>query len=259
MIRSVLLSLALVLNGCVGSTGGDLLELRAYAAGPEDAQPGLRFENSLGYVVTLAEARLFVGGMYLNRSRPTSVAADTSCTLPGIYSAEVLSGLEVNLLSPEPQPFPETGFATTEPSVTGEVWLSDGNIDRESSRTVVLRVAGSAERAGKSYPFEGSFTIGENRALPPSDAALPGQNPICKQRIVSPIALDLRARPGDALLLRADPRGMFANVDFTTLGRDAELYRFADRLGVDQASDNLYAGLRRNSGVYDFSLLGTAP
>jgi hypothetical protein len=258
MNRSLLVSLSLILSSCVGSTGGDLLELRAYAAGPQDAEPGLRFENSLGYAVTLTEARLFVGGLYLNRSRPTSVAAATSCSLPGIYSAEVLGGLEVDLLSSEPQTFPELGFATTEASMTGEVWLSDGEVDREPNRTVVLRVAGSAERDGARYPFEGAFTIGENRLQPPSDAALPGQNPICKQRIVSPIALDLRAKPGDALLLRADPRGMFANVDFTTLSRDGELYRFADHTGADQASDNLYAGLRRSSGVYDFSLLGSA-
>jgi hypothetical protein len=164
----------------------------------------------------------------------------------------------VDLLSPSPQAFPETGFATTERSVTGEVWLTDGDINRAPNRTVVLRVTGSAERDHTTYPFEAALTIGDNRVLPPGDAALPGQHPICKQRIVSPIALDLRAQPGDALLLRADPRGMFANVDFATLSLDGELYRFADAAGVDQASDNLYAGLRRSGGVYDFSLLGSA-
>jgi hypothetical protein len=258
-MKKVLLLSLLLLSGCVGSTGGDLLELRAYAAGPEEATPGLRFQNGLGYRVSLAEARIFVGGVYLNRSRPGSVAADTSCTLAGIYSAQVLGGLEVDLLSPTPQPFPKVGFATTEPSQTGEVWLTDTDVDGEQNRTVVLRVSGNAERDGKSYPFEAALTIGDNRVLPPSNAALPGQNPICKQRIVSPIALDLQAKPGDALLLRADPRGMFANVDFSSLSYDGQRYLFADRAGVDQASDNLYSGLRRSSGVYEFSLLGSQP
>jgi hypothetical protein len=245
--------LALSALACVGTTGGDLLEVQAYAAGPVDAGPNLSFETGAGYRVSLSEARIFVGGVYLNRSRPTSVASDTSCSLPGIYVAQVLGGREVDLLSAEPQAFPGTGFATSEPSSTGEVWLADGDVNGAASSTVVLRVSGSAERHGVSYPFQGKLTIGQNRALTPSDDALPGQNPICKQRIVSPIAVDLLAKPGQALLLRVDPRAMFGNVDFATLSRVGEVYQFADQTGVDQASDNLYAGLRRSSGVYEFS------
>jgi hypothetical protein len=245
--------LALSPLSCVGTTGGDLLEVQAYAAGPADAAPNLSFETGTGYRVSLSEARIFVGGVYLNRSRPTSVASDTSCSLPGIYVAQVLSGREIDLLSAELQAFPGTGFATSELSSTGEVWLSDGDVNRAASSTAVLRVSGSAERHGVSYPFEGKLTIGQNRVLAPSDSAVPGQHPICKQRIVSPISVDLRAAPGEALLLRVDPRAMFGNVDFATLSRVGEVYRFADQTGVDQASDNLYAGLRRSSGVYDFS------
>jgi hypothetical protein len=239
--------------GCVGSTGGELLELRAAAAGPADANGGLSFKNGLGYRVELTTARIFVGGVYLNRSRPTSVSSDTSCSLPGIYVAEVLSGREVDLLSAQPQAFPQPGFATTERALTGEVWLTAGDVNREASDTVVLSVAGTATRAGLSYPFEGALTIGENRVNAPTDAALPGQHPICKQRVVSPIPLDLSLHPGGSLLLRIDPRGMFGNVDFATLSQDAGTFRFADESGVDQASDNLYSGLRRASGVYQLS------
>jgi hypothetical protein len=241
--------------GCVGTTGGDLVELDAYAAGPTDASARLSFKNSLGYRVRLTEARIFVGGVYLNRSRPTSVSSDTSCSLAGIYVAEVLGGREIDLLSPEPQAFPTRGFATTEPSLTGEVWLSQGNVNQTASSTVVLRVSGEAERDGHSFPFEGKFSIGQNRLVPPTDAALPGQHPICKQRIVSPIEVDLGPSSERALLLRIDPRGMFGNVDFETLSPVEGVFRFADQTGVDQASDNLYAGLRRSSGVYRFSWL----
>jgi hypothetical protein len=245
--------LASLLTGCVGTTGGELIELSAYAAGPEDAQTPTSFENSLGYRVELSEARLFVGGIYLNRSRPSSVASDTSCSLPGIYVAEVLSGRDLDLLSAEPQPFPARGFATTERALTGEVWLHQGDVNQEAGGGVVLRVAGSAERDGQRRAFSGRLTIGKNRVVTPTDAAVPGQHPICKQRVVSPIPLDLRPAEGRALLLRIDPRAMFGNVDFDTLEEQQGELRFADASGVNQASDNLYAGLRRSSGVYEFS------
>jgi hypothetical protein len=252
---TLLASTSLLACACVGSTGGDLLELDAYAAGPTDAGADLSFENSLGYRVKLTEARVFVGGVYLNRSRATSVSSDTSCSLPGIYVAEVLGGREVDLLSPEPQPFPAHGFATSERSLTGEVWLSQGDVNQTASSTVVLRVAGEAVRDGRSFPFEGKLSIGQNRLVPPTDPALPGQHPICKQRIVSPIVVDLEPARERALLLRIDPRGMFGNVDFETLTETDGLFRFADQTGLDQASDNLYAGLKRSAGVYRFSWL----
>lgn len=241
--------------GCVGTTGGELFELEAYAAGASDADGGLRFSNSQGYDVQLDEARLFVGGFYLNRSRPASVSSDTSCTLAGIYVAQVLSGREVDLLSADPQPFPSPGFATSEPALSGEVWLSRGDVNQTASTTTVLRVRGRAERAGEAYPFEGTLSIGQNRVVPATDPALPGQHPICKQRIVSPILVDLAASAEQSLLLRVDARGMFANVDFATLEARGAGFVFADESGVNQASDNLYAGLRRAAGVYSFSWL----
>jgi hypothetical protein len=251
--RSLLLLLSLQSHACVGTTGGEILEISAAAAGPSDATEGnLSFISSLGYAVELSEARIFVGGVYLNRSRPTSVASDTSCTLPGIYVAEVLAGREIDLLSPEPQVFPEPGFATTERALTGEVWLAQGDVNQPASSTVVLRVAGTAHKAGNHYPFEGKLSIGQNRVTAATDSALPGQHPICKQRIVSPIPLNLLPATGRSLLLRIDPREMFGNVDFDTLEPNAGVYGFADETGVNQASDNLYAGLRRSSGVYSF-------
>lgn len=248
------LLLAAPLLGCNGTTGGELFELSAFAAGPErDVTASLGFESSLGYRVQLDQARLRVGGVYLNRSRPSSVAADTSCSLPGIYVAEVLTGREIDLLSPEPQAFPEPGLATSDPALTGEVWLHDGDVNEVAGSATVLRVSGIAERDGESYPFSGQLSIGQNRAVQPTDAALPGQYPLCKQRIVSPVPVALQPAPGRRLLLRIDPRSMFGNVDFATLDERAGSFVFADASGVNQASDNLYAGLRRSTGVYEFS------
>jgi hypothetical protein len=251
--RSLALLFGIASTGCVGSAGGELFELPAYAAGALDAGPSVSFTNSLGYEISLTRASLYVGGVYLNRSRPTSVGADTSCTLSGTYVMEVLGGREVDLLSPAPQPFPQGGVATSDRALSAEVWLSDGDVDRIDSAREILRVTGTAKRDGVELPFEGELSIGKNRVIAPTDPALPGQHPICKQRIVSPIVVDLAAGADDALLLRIDVRGMFGNVDFSTLPRLGESYRFADEGGANQASDNLFAGLRRSSGVYQFS------
>lgn len=238
---------------CVGTTGGDLFEVEAYAAGTSDEGAVTHFSNSQGYEVQLDEARLVVGGFYLNRSRPASVSSDTSCTLAGIYVAQVFGGREIDLLSSEPQLLGGAGLSTSERALTGEVWLARGDVNEVSSSTAVLRVRGRAEGHGRAFPFEGTLSIGRNRVVPASDPALPGQHPLCKQRIVSPIPVDLVGRAGQSLLLRVDVRGMFANVDFATLSERDGSYVFSDETGADQASDNLYSGLRRATGVYTFS------
>jgi hypothetical protein len=251
-IAAIALLLALV-TGCTGSTGGELFAMSGYAVGVDTQGEPYRFTNGLGYQVTLNRAKIHVGAFYLNQAVATSVSGDTSCTLAGIYCAELTSGREVDALSGELQPFPDLGAATTDRARAGEVWLTGGNINDEHEPTVVLEVAGTAEREGGSFPFEGQLTIGSNRLVPPSNSALPGTKPICKQRIVSPIPVDLVPRPGESLILHIDPAGMFANVDFSTLGPAVGgVHRFADS-AENQASSNLYQGLRASGGVYSFS------
>jgi hypothetical protein len=245
-----------VVAGCVGTTGGDLVTFDAFAAGPEEAVTGqpLTFDSPRGYAISLTRATLHVGAVYLNRSRVNSVGSDVSCFLSGIYVAEVTSGLDIDVLSPELQPFPEPGSGTTDRALTAEVWLfGGGDIDDPNDSTVILDVAGTASKGGADYPFEGQLTIGENRLVPPSSAAQPGANPICKQRIVTPIAVDVTIAPGESLVLRVDPRGFFANVNFSELPSasvDPPVFRFDDGDG-DLASQALYDGVRSASGVYD--------
>jgi len=241
--------------GCVGTTGGELTSFDAYAAGPADARPGepYTFETSRGYTVVLSRATLHVGAVYLNRSRPSSVSADTSCQLAGIYVAEVTSGLDVDVLSPALQPFPEPGFATTEHARTAEVWLfGNGDINEVNDDTAILDIAGTATKDGQTIPFEGRVTISDNRVVPPPSPAAPGAHPICKQRIVTPIPVDLDVEAGKDLILRVDPRGFFRNVDFGALAQiadDPPLYRFEDD-SSDQPSTTLYSGLRASVGTY---------
>jgi hypothetical protein len=241
------------LTGCVGTTGGDLIEFDAYATGPKGVTAGTySFVTSRGFDVSLDRARLFIGALYLNRSVATSVASDTTCTLPGVYVAEVTEGLTVDLLSSELQVFPQRGYATTDFAPTGEVWLSRGDVSDEGGSGMILELRGRVRSSELDAPFLAELTIGSNRVLPASNPALPGAKPICKQRIVSPITADIQPTPGGRLVLQVDPAGMFSNVDFTRVPvmKDGTL-EFADD-STDPASDNLFNGLRASGGVYTF-------
>ena len=248
---------ALSVASCVGTTGSDLVTFDAAASGPADAVAGapLDFVSGRGFRVSLTRAKVHVGAVYLNRARPVSGAQETSCILPGIYVAEVTQGLDVDALSPDPQPFPAKGEGTADRAIVGEVWLTSGDVNVTDDTTVMLDVAGTAEKGGVSYPFQGIVTIGTNREIPATDPALPGQNPICKERIVSPIDLDITPRDGGSLRLRVDPRAFFANVDFAKLERVSDeplVYAFGDA-SEDQPSLNLYEGLRAREGAYRFT------
>ena len=253
---------ALSFAGCVGTTGSDLVTFEAAAAGPADAVKGqpYSFTSGRGFHVTLTKAKLHVGGVYLSRSRPTSGAQETDCILPGLYVGEVPFGLDVDVLSPEPQLFPGKGEGTADPAAVGEVWLSHGDVNAPDDSEPVLEIAGTAEKAGASFPFEASITIGSNRAVPVTDPSMPSQHPICKERIVSPIAVSLTPENGGSLLLRIDPRGWFSNVDFTQLDETSTsppLYSFADE-NDGQPNVNLYRGLQARFGVYDLEWKDTA-
>jgi len=239
---------------CLGSTGGELVEFDAYAAGPEtlDSSGVYQFENQLGYAVTLTKATLHIGAVYLNKSVPTSTSQDTSCYLPGVYSAEVTNGFDVDVLDPELQAFPVRGVSTTDHASTAEVWLTGGAIDAETDPTKIAVVAGVASRDGVQFPFEGTVTINKNRITIQPDPALPGAKPICKQRIVTPIDVNIDATEGGALIVRVDPADWFQNVDFAVLEQvdtSPILYRFRDD-SEDQPSRNLFSGIRANAGVY---------
>lgn len=245
------------LPACVGTTGSDLVTFDAAAAGPADAVAGqpYSFTTGRGFRVTLTRATLHVGAVYLNRARPVSGAQETSCILPGIYVAEVTSGLDVDVLSPEPQPFPARGEGTETPAIVGEVWLSHGDVNAPDDVDTILDIAGTAEKDGATYPFAGTISIGANRAATVTDPSLPSQHPICKERIVSPIDVDITPRSGGSLLLRVDPRGFFTNVDFAQLGEASHappLYAFADE-DEPGPSASLYLGLHARTGVYSFS------
>jgi len=250
---------------CVGTTEYQLFDFPAAAAGAADITSPVAFDESTtdGHVwhVVLTQATLHIGAVYLNQSAPVSGSQDTQCILPGTYTAEVLgtpvdggpSGVDVDLLSPAPQLFPTPGHGSTYPTLVGQVWLTGGDIDSTSDVTKILVVAGTAtDDAGANIPFEGSITIGTNR-VPKNQTT--GGNPICKQRIVSPIPTTVSVQSTGGLLVRIDAKRLFVNVDFSQLAKFSSTYGFSDdptSAGYTQPSINLYSNLR-SSGTYSFS------
>lgn len=264
-MRSALLPIFVLAGAqaCVGTTGGDVVDFGAAAAGPADAVAGeaLSFTNELTngdtWNVTLTKATLHVGAVYLAQSMPVSGAQSTSCILPGTYVAQITSGLDVDLLSPDPQPFPTRGHGTTLDARVGQVWLTHGDVDQipDPSPTPILDIEGTAERDGDVRPFAGKITIAANRQ--DSGGAFAGADTVCKKRIVSPIATSVRIESTGGLLLRIDPRFLFVNVDFGKLGHFTNGYGFSDDpkaadptspLFYSQPSANLYTNLHRGGG-----------
>ena len=255
-MKRVLPTVALLLPACLGTTGSRIVSFHVDAAGPADAVDGqpLGFDTGRGWHVELTKATLHIGAVYLDESLPVSGAQDTSCILEGVYAGQETSALDMNVLSPAPQPFGSPGNGTADRAITGEVWLTGGDVNAADDSTTIVDVEGAASRAGSRYPFTASVTIGSNRAVASTNPALPGANPICKQRIVAPIPVDLVPTDGGTLLVRVDPRGWFGDVDFSQMQQTASnpaAYVIPDD-DTTQAGSALFDGVHASTGVYSF-------
>ena len=242
--------LALALAAC-GTTGGDVVTFDVVAAGAPGAAS---IDTGLGWHVELSLARLHVGAVYLNLAVPISGSQETACILPGVYTAQELTGLDVDVLDVSRQPFPQPATGTDDEARTGEVWLTGGDVNATSDATVIADLAGTATAGATMMSFTARVTIGTaNRGIAGSDPSLPSQHPICKQRIVSPIPIELRPHDGGELVLAIDTRAWFANVDFTALEPDgAGGFVFPDT-NSNVASQNLFTGLRAASSTFQLS------
>ncbi len=253
--------LSLLLAGCVQTTGGSLVSFAAHAQGDPAVVTGgpLAFTTPRGFEVRLDRARLTVGAMYLSQQNPQSYTLEPSCIQPGLYSGEVRGGLTVDALSPTPQPFPVAGNGTDAPTRAAELWLTGGDLLAATDKTGILDVAGEASRGAERWPFTGQLTISSNRATPPRNPALPSSNPLCQQRIVSPIAFDATLAEGATVALVVDPRAWFVSVDFAELTPVAEApgtYAFTDDGASSAQPDRaLYNALRSAAGPYRLELL----
>jgi hypothetical protein len=187
---------------------------------------------------------------------PTSGSAAEPC-IAGIYVGQVFGPLDVDLLSSESQPFPTRGEGTETPARTAEIWLTGGAVDAAEDPTVILDVEGSAELADQTFPFSAALTIGANRKPAVTNPALPGANPICHRRIVSPILVQITPTDGGTLELSIDARRIFNAVDFSALNKISDnplQYEIPD-LNSGAGAD-LYRGLFANFNVYALSWQG---
>jgi hypothetical protein len=245
-VKACLLALA-----ACGTTGGDLVTFEVAAHGVEGAGT---IDTGLGWHVELTRARLHVGAVYLNLAVPISGSQETACILPGIYTAEELAALDVDVLDATRQVFPQPATGTNDEARTGEVWLTGGDVNADADTTVIADLAGTASNATMTLPFTATVTIGAaNRGIPGSDPSQPSQHPICKQRIVSPIAIDLRPHDSGTLVLAIDTRTWFANVDFTALVADGSGGFVFPDTNTNAASQSLFTGLRAASSTFQLS------
>ena len=255
---SLLITPLFVVGACVGQTGGDAIDFPVAAVGPTNAVAGqpLACSDDGGWAVTLTQASLHLGAVYLNQSQPVSGGQAIGCYLTGTYLAQETSVLDVDLLSPTAQRFPSPAHGITEPpALVGQVWLTHGDINTVPDRMPILTIAGTAAQNGQSVSFSGSISIGPNRQT--AGGAVAGGDPICKERIVTPIRAALSIERTGGLLVTVDPCRLFTNVDFSLLpaGTSPGTFEFSDdptSADYTQPSKNLYANLR-NTGPYTFS------
>jgi hypothetical protein len=269
MKRAFFLVLCLgLVAACLGTTGYDLVSFYVAASGPAGAVAGhpYAFDTAYqgrSYHVVLTQAVLHVGALYLDQSVPTSGGGSEPCTLPGTYVGEVRGGRDIDMLNGSLQGFPVAGDGSTIPAAVGQVWLTGGDVNADQDPTVILTLAGTATASdGTSYPFlppNGgvSFTINPSGGAAPN--ALPGENPICVQRIVTPIVTNLILSQSGTLVLRLDPSQLMSNVDFSTFKKfsdDPTAYGCTDTEADSlQGCINVYANLRAAGPVYRFEWL----
>lgn len=256
MRRWLPLSLALV--ACGGTTGSGLVTFVARAGGRADVKGSLAFETGSGFHVTLSSAIFHLGAVYLNASVPSSGGPEEPCVLPGVYVGEAFGGcqggrcgVDLDLLSPDLVTFSLPGEGTANPVAEAEVWLTGGDINAAEDPTPILKAAGTAAKGGQQWPFTAAVTIGSNRKPAVVNPALPGANPVCRQRIVSPIPVGFNLSDGGVLDLRVDAAGMWNSVDFSTLSASGGTYVIPDQAGG--AGGALLKGVAANSGVYRFT------
>lgn len=237
--------LLLVLAGCARTEGG-LVSFAAVARGDGESS----FTTAAGWQVQLTQAKVFVGALYLNQSNPGAQTLETSCVLPGIYSGEVRGSVTIDALSTADQPFAAEGRGTQNVSSAAELWLSSGDVDASEDRTVLLALEGTAAKNGPPRPFRASLHIGKNRVTPPNNPALPGANPLCKQRIVSPLRTDFTLEEGGTVELVVRPRGFLESVDFDTADPDGQGGLVIPDENRTQAGIATYQALRATQGPW---------
>lgn len=207
---------ALSVASCNGTTGDELLQFSAYASGVAGAGKPFQAGN---FTIQLTTARMHIGALYFDEAPPGTGFDGPVCIASGVYAAQVPGPVEVDLLSAAPQEFTVYGTGTADTALSWQVWLTDGDVN-EVNVTPVVELQGTAtDASGNTVSFGAIVTINDNRSQGSVDPAQPGNNPICKSRIVQIGGLDLTFSPGGTLKMTVDPRIWFTQqvdpIDFS--------------------------------------------
>jgi hypothetical protein len=264
--------LLVVQLGCASNTGSKRFAFEASAAGVVLTEAGpFTFTNQTGWNITLTEADVTLGPVYLNVIPPLrgtarrtfdwfipSANAQASEHLDtGRRVGEVLGQVTFSALSSELVPFPVQGTLTEEEVRTVEVWFYPApgvSPDTTQIDTVALSVAGEAARAGLLVAFRGVLVLDETW-LADQPTGTRGSQSIAEIRQVRGIETSFLPHEGGHLELRFDITRLFRGADFSRLadsptGPDGRVELVQARSGRDQVMTNLYQGLREANGTY---------
>jgi hypothetical protein len=267
---------------CNGTTGYELVTFDAAARGAADAVKGQPYVFESGATtITLTEAVLHVGAIYLTQSVPTSGGGPAPCVLPGTYNGVFVGevrggagqavsgpGWDVDLLDPSLEQLSSAGNGSTIPAVTAQIWLMHGDVNAAADRCPpgvaecpILTLRGSAILGGAAKSFSAAITIDASRQVTPPPASLPGSDPICLSRIVQSVAAKLTLAQGGTLVLELDPKALFANADLSALpapqGCPTDLCFTND--DTNQPSRNLFTNLKSAGALYRLVWVPPAP
>lgn len=222
--RSSLLAMTLLaLAGCGDATSGGRASFEVHVGGVErDARAPMTFDNDQGWRVTLTDARIAVGPIYLNTLTPVvarrtlgdrvsdlfvrSAWADGALHLgAGRIVGQVTTQVVVDLLDPALQTLPGGGDGVLERVHSLEFWY----FNDPAIQGAAVRVAGVAEKGEQRVNFDGALEINEALATP--------QRPLEVARRVRGVPGDFELTDGGSLTVRVDPRGWFRGADFSEL------------------------------------------
>ncbi len=262
--------LSACLSGCSTGTGSKRFSFDARIAGAETPTADVgSFVNQKGWSVSLSEATVTIGPIYLNTIVPL---ADTTARVfdwlvrpawahgaghldSGRIVGEVLSRVTFDALSAEPVDFPSRGNVTQEEVRSAEVWFYPTS--GSSQVPVALSVRGEASKEGVQVRFRGELTLNED-FVPNQAEGSRGVQTLDALRKVRGIPAGFVPTEGGSLEIRLDVRRLFRGADFSSLesnrsdadGTKVLAQGKTSALGTDQVMTNLYQGLREANGTY---------
>lgn len=265
---------------CVGTTGGEKFDFEAQIGGIErDKEVPYTFTNEYGWAVTLTQADVTAGPLYLNTIAPLGgtaalwrwlspvkeARADEAHLGEGRIVGEVLGQVRFSALSPSLVRFPVKGVISEEAVRSAEIWFyPPANTPPETLKisTVAIEVAGEARREGALVKFHGKLTLNDDW-LPNAQAGDKANTSISEIRQVRGIPVSFVPSPGGRLEIRVALAPLFASADFSNLTQNPQdpddpeaqvlVQSKSGKYTTDQVMRVLYQGLRSARGTYSVS------